>query len=108
MGYVLAVMVTVLAGIAFLGLWRTVVRWMLGHNRLWRRQLVLIGAESIYVLGAISTLVSPEFDRGLFGAMLAGSLLLLVPLLGANKLHTWLEPFLDGLDRGIENALRWR
>lgn len=97
MGYVLAVVVTVLAGIAFLGLWRTVVRWILGHDRLWRRQLALIGAESIYMLGATSTLISQEFARGLFGAMLAGSLLLLVPLFGVNKEHTWLEPFLMGL-----------
>lgn len=101
-------MVTVLAGAAFLWLWRTGIRWMLGHDRLWRRRLVLIGAASIYVLGAISTLVSPEFDRGLFWIMLLGSLAFLLPLLGANRLPTWLEPFFEGLDEGIENVLRWK
>ena len=108
MGYVLAVMVTVLAGLAFLWLWQTGIRWILGHDRLWRRRLILIGAESIYGLGAISTLVSPEFDRGLFGALLAGSLASLVLLIGVNNRQSWLEPFFEGLDAGIENVLRWR
>lgn len=108
MGYVFPVMVTVVAGTAFLWLWRTGIRWILGHDCLWRCRLVLISAESIYVLGAISILVSPEFDRWLFGAMLLGSLAFLLPLLGANRLPTWLEPFFEGLDEGIENALRWK
>lgn len=93
MGYVFAVMVTVLAGAAFLWLWRTGIRWILGHDRLCCRRLVLISTESIYMLGAISILVSPAFDRWLFGAMLFGSLTLLLTLLGASRLQTWLVPF---------------
>lgn len=108
MGYVFAVIVTVLAGAAFLWFWRTGTRWILGHGRLWRRRLVLVSAELVYVLGAISILVSPVFDRWLFGAMLLGSLTVLLLLLGANRLHTWLESFFEGLDEGIENVLRWR
>lgn len=108
MGYVFAVTVTVLAGFAFLGLWRTGVRWVLDHDRLWRRRLVLIGAESIYGLGAISTLVSPEFDRALFGVLLVGSLAVLPLLLVASRPQAWLKPFFEGLDQGIENVLRWR
>lgn len=100
MGYLLAAMVTILVGAAFL--------WILSHDRLWRRQFVLVSAESIYGFGAISILVSPEFDRWLFGVTLLGSLTLLVLLLGANSQHPWLEPFFEGLDEGIENVQRWR
>lgn len=108
MGYALAMMMMVFGVAVFVWLWRTGVRWMLDHDRLWRRRLFLGSAEAIYLIGALSMLASPEFERWQFAAMVAGSLIALVPLLRTNSFPTWLEPFFEGLDEGIENALRWR